>query len=228
MKIHLLTLTNKSEHPNVKNLIESVDVTPDCLHVIHDYDPSLKNLSKIYKIPNYVMSCDTIADTDIICVVDAHDVIFNKKLFTFRDVLQKFINLDVEVVFSTENKCSHHTPAAKAYFQSTCKNRYLNSGVIIAYKKHYVTLFSDIVANMSILNSPHQFSDQRVIGQYLQMFRSNLPVKVHLDTDDTFALTMNSSRDVADCDISSPFVHITFLANLSQLRKYNNFLSYIR
>jgi hypothetical protein len=230
MQIHLVTLTNKSEHPNVKNLLNSInkDIPKSCLHVIRDYDNNLKNLSKIYKTLDYLQNCDTIADDDIICVVDGHDVLFNNKSHNIGDVIPQFIELDVDVVISTENKCSHHTPVAVEYFCSTLEHRYLNSGVTIAYKDKYITLLSDIVKNITTLNSPPRTSDQRVIGQYLATRHHNLPVRVHLDTSDTFASTLNSSTNITYSDIKSFFVHVTFLASSSQQQKYISFLQYIR
>jgi hypothetical protein len=227
MEIHVVTLTDESEHPNVKNLEESLQVSRKKFHVLHDYDKKLKNLSKIYKTLDYVRDCSDIADNDIICIVDGHDVIFNNKLHNLQDIISKFKELGADIVFSTENKCTHHTSAAKQFFESTLpKNRYLNSGVIIAYKKQYVILFSDILENITYLNFPPLYSDQRVIGQYLASFQHNLPVKVHFDTNDVYALTLNSSCNVTCSNIGSFFVHITFLANSSQLKKYNDFLGY--
>lgn len=225
MALHIITLTNKSPHPNVKHLQESISISNDYFHIIQDYDCNLKNLSKIYKTFDYIQNCTSIDDNDIICIVDGHDVLFNKKMYTPDDILTKFKNVKADIIFTTENKCSHHTPAAKLFFEMLFQKRYLNSGVILAYKKSYLILFRDIIDKISILNSPWMFSDQRIIGQYLaNCYIDSLPVAVYLDIDDIFSITVNTSTCL---QFNSLFVHVTFLAMTSQLQKYNTFLEFI-
>lgn len=220
MKLHFITLTNKIEHCNVNNLRKSL--YPYYLHVLNSYDPNIKNLSKLFKVFDFLNTCKSIADNDIICVVDAHDVLFNRRKHNINSLIKTFVGFDTDIVFSTENVCSHHSNDAKIFFESNShvKNRYLNSGVILAYKRKYVEFLRAIISNIDAYKLPGSFSDQQVISRYLASVK---PV-VKLDYDNNLALTLNTATDVCFEDINACFVHVTFLAKSSQLQKYNNFL----
>lgn len=226
MKLYIITLTNKvdNEHHNINELKKSL--YPIELFVIRDYDPHLKNLSKIYKIFDFLKKCNNINDKDIICIVDGHDVLFNRKKHNINTMIDTFLKYNKDIVFSSENKCSHHTTAAKIYLESLTnyKNCYLNSGVVFAYKDKYIEFLTNILTNIDSYKLRDSFSDQQIISKYLATVQPN---NVGLDYNNSLALTLNTSTQVHCEDIISCFVHITFLANSSQLFKYQKFLRYI-
>jgi hypothetical protein len=226
MKLHILTLTNKIEHKqyNVNELKKSL--YPIDLLVIRDYDPNIKNLSKLFKTFDFLIKCNNINDKDVICIVDGHDVLFNKKKHNIHSMMETFLSYDTDIVFSVENKCSHHSDVAKKYLESLSSfaNCYLNTGVIFAYKDKYVKFLTEVLSNIDSYRLPGSFSDQQIISIHLATVQ---PDNVKLDYNNRLALTLNTSTDVCCDDIKACFVHVTFLANSSQLLKYQKLLNYM-
>jgi hypothetical protein len=214
--LHIITITNSLEHKNVDNLRKSV--YPNYLHVINDYDTKLKNLSKIYKIYDYINKSNFLND-DILCIVDGHDVVFNKKKYNVQDIILQFQKLKTDIIFSTENKCSHHSVESKKYFELEHNGYYLNSGIIIAFKQKYIDFLKDIIDNIDIYNKEKYLSDQRIYGNYISQNKCS---NIKMDIDNIFGFTLNSNTNIEYKNIKSFFIHVTFLSNSCQYLKYQN------
>lgn len=228
MKLHIVTLTSKHintnshEHHHLELLKKSFE--PNVLHINNNYNTNIKNLSKIFNTFEYIRTCEKINDNDIVCIIDGYDVIFNSRQYTTDDVIDQFVKSGCDIVFSTENNCAHHSTQTKSFFEASQTNkpfRYLNSGVIIAYKNKYMEMFSDIIQKFDELSTPGSYSDQRIIGNYLTASSTNLYIS--LDFSDSFALTLNTSTDIPD-KINAIFIHITFITKQSQYKKYKTII----
>lgn len=222
MKIYFITLVDKGSIDQTINLQKTL--YPEKLHIIDTYDCELKNLSKIYKTYEYIKTQNDIKKDDIVCIIDGHDMLFNRKLYKGDDIKDKFIEQNVDMIISSESRFSHHCNSVKEFFEQKFKKPfcYLNSGFIIAYKEAYINMFSDIINNIDKYNT-HFKSDQRILSLYImdKTISNNLPVKLTIDDDLIFSTTLNTNTNLKLDEINSFFIHVTFLKNSSQYLKYN-------
>lgn len=222
MNIYFITLVDKGSIDKTINLQKTL--YPEKLHIIDTYDCELKNLSKIYKTYEYIKTQNNIKMDDIVCIVDGHDMLFNRKLYKGDDIKDKFIEQNVDIIISSESRFSHHCNSVKEFFEQKFKKPfcYLNSGFIIAYKEAYINMFSDIINNIDKYNSNFK-SDQRILSLYImdKTISNNLPVKLNIDDDLIFSTTLNTNTNLKLDEINSFFIHVTFLKNSSQYLKYN-------
>jgi hypothetical protein len=231
MDIYFITLVDKDSIDKTINLQKSL--YPEKLHIIDTYDCELKNLSKIYKTYEYIKTQNNIKTNDIVCIIDGHDMLFNRKSGQFTnsckgdDIKKKFIEKNVDIIISSESKFSHHCNSVKEFFEQNFKKPfcYLNSGFIIAYKEAYINMFSDIIDNIDKYKS-HLKSDQRILSLYImdKTISNNLPVKLIIDDDLIFSTTLNTNTNLKLDEINSFFIHITFLKDSNQLLKYNKLI----
>jgi len=225
MHIYFITLVDKNSIDKTINLEKSL--CPEKLHIIDTYDHELKNLSKIYKTYEYISTQNNIKMDDIVCIIDGHDMLFNRKLYNPKDIIKKFINTNVDMIISTESNFSHHCNSVKNFFEKNFKKPfcYLNSGFIIAYKKSYINMFSDIINNINKYKS-HIKSDQRILSLYImdKTMSNNLPIKIIIDDDLIFSTTLNTNTNLKFNEIKSFFIHVTFLKNTIQNSKYNKLI----
>jgi hypothetical protein len=219
--IHVITVTNSVEHKNVHFLKKSLK--PYNLIVLQSYDPKIGNLSKIYKVHDYLINSN-ISDNDVICIVDAHDVVFNNKAGCINDVLSTFNRYDTNIIFSSENTCVHHSDNSKKYFESVYGSNYLNSGISVSIKCEYLNMLKAIIKNIDFYNKDNRSSDQRVIGNFIS---HNTPKNIGLDINNIFSTTLNSKSHINFTNINSFFVHITYLSNPYQLSRYKKFQKFL-
>lgn len=224
VNIYFISLVDKNSINKTINLQNSL--FPDKLHINDKYDYKLKNLSKIYKTYEYILSRDDIKSEDIVCIIDGHDVLFNKKLYKTDELKKKFIETNMDMIISSEPNFTHHCHSVKHFFENTFKRPscYLNSGVIISYKYAYIYIYKDIIDNISKYKSCSK-SDQRIISLYMMNNYNNLPVKFTIDDKQIFATTVNISYKGSLEKIKSFFIHVTFLKDHSQNLKYKNLIN---
>jgi len=225
MNIYFITLVDKNSINKTITLQKTL--YPEKLYIIDTYDNQLKNLSKIYKTYEYISTQNNIKSNDIVCIVDGHDMLFNRKLYNLEDIKKKFIELNTDIIISSESTFSHHCNSVKEFFEQNFKKPfcYLNSGFIIAYKKAYINMFSDIIHNMNKYESSSK-SDQRILSLYImdKTISNNLPVKITIDDDLTFSTTHNNNMKLKLDEIKSFFIHVTFLKDSYQKLKYNKLI----
>jgi len=216
--IHVITITNSVEHKNVYFLKKSLKLHN--LTVLQTYDPQIGNLSKIYKVHDYLINSN-INDNDIICIVDAHDVVFNNKMGCINDVLNTFNSYNTDIIFSSENTCVHHSSNSKEYFESIYGSNYLNSGISVSIKNEYLKMLESIIKHIGFYNQDNLRSDQRVIGNFLTHNKSQ---NIILDIDHVFGITLNKNTNLKLNDISSFFIHVPCLSTVNQQLKYKNLI----
>lgn len=225
MNIYFITLVDKGSIDKTINLQKTL--YPEKLHIIDTYDHELKNLSKIYKTYEYISTQNNIKMDDIVCIIDGHDMLFNKRLYEPKDIKNKFIKTNTDIIISSESKFSHHCNSVKHFFEERFKKPfcYLNSGFIIGYKKAYINMFSDIIDNIDKYKSCYK-SDQRIISLYImdKTISNNLPVKIIIDDDLNFSTTLNTNTNLKLDEIKSFFIHVTFLKHNIQNLKYNKLI----
>lgn len=229
MSVYIITLCDKNNIDKVNVLKNSIKDNYKLI-ILPTYDIQLGNLSKIHKTHDYLLNCDDIQNDDVVCIVDAFDVIYNTNTKII-DLYTTFVEQKRDIIFSSETKFSHHDETVKKYFDllgQNYNNKYLNSGCIIAYKKTYISMFSDIIKcieNKSI-DISHSKSDQRVLSLYIKNYMENDTIKdkqlnISLDYNNVFCTTVNTEYKNDPITIQSPFIHVTFLKNSGQNLKWN-------
>jgi hypothetical protein len=216
--IHIITVTNSIPHKNVHFLSKSLK--PYNLIVLQTYDPKIGNLSKIYKVYDYLINSNINYD-DVICVVDAHDVVFNNKKRCINDVLSIFNSYNTDIIFSSENTCVHHSNNSKEYFESIYGSNYLNSGISVSIKSEYLKMLESIIKNIGFYNQDNLYSDQRIIGNFITHNKSQ---NIILDIYNIFSTTLNSKTHLNFTDINSFFIHVPCLSTANQQLKYKNLI----
>jgi hypothetical protein len=86
-------------------------------------------------------------------------------------------------------------------------------------------MFSDIINNINKYKSSSK-SDQRILSLYImdKTMSNDLPVKIILDDDLIFSTTLNTNTNLKLDEITSFFIHVTFLKNNIQNSKYNKLM----
>lgn len=216
--MYIITISDKQNISKTNVLKTSIDNLYK-LVVLDNYDPNLGNVSKIIKTYEYIQKSEYIKDNDVICIVDGHDVIYNKNKTS--NLLETFIDHKKDIITSCETKFSHQENSVKDFYDNltTFKNKYLNSGFIIAYKWTFLKIFGDIVNNIDTYNIHLNKSDQRILSLYIKDNYDKL--SIGLDYNNIFCTTVNTEYNENIKDINSFFIHVTFLKNQCQKLKYD-------
>jgi len=231
--LYIITLTDKLNYNKTEYLRNSIykNKSDNISFIILDtYDNNLGNLSKIFKINEYIHSNNNISHNDLICIVDGHDLIYNNLYNKDQDkLITDFMYSKNDIVISTETKCSYLDTNTKKFFDEnqspfTQKNIYPNSGFIMTYKYIYLEIFDDIIKKIKILNLDNLKSDQFVISKYIAINSKNFIIK--LDYENTFCTTVNTEHNQNLFDINSYFIHVTFLKHYKQLEKFECILQH--
>lgn len=230
MTIYIITLCDKNNIDKTHFLKASIENNYKLI-ILPTYDIKLGNLSKIYKTYHYLLNCHDIQDDDLVCVVDAFDLIYNKNTKVV-DLYKTFIEQKRDIIISSETKFSHHDACVKKYFDllgNNYKNKYPNSGCIIAYKKSYLVMFGDIInlIENKTIDISHSKSDQRVLSYYICNYKTN-KLNIGIDYNNIFCTTVNTEYTQNLSSIQSPFIHVTFLKHPNQIKKYDSLIDIYR
>ena len=178
------------------------------LQILPIYDFNLKNLSKIYKLYNYLENIEY-EHNDIIVLTDAFDVVCVSnpdKLYSY------FERTKNDILISSENMFGPNYPVIKEYYDNynsvkgieKTKSRYPNSGVIIGKAKKLQTFYKNLTEAMPKLkkffpsNASNTASDQAHIINYLYEINfieyKELKIELDLFDDIVFTNTINEQE----------------------------------
>lgn len=225
-KIFFITLCD-NDGPKVENLKKSLNQE---IIVLPTYDREIKNLSKIFKIQEYLSTASQIGDNDVIVFVDAHDVVWIDKTRTKEDFMNDFIKTGKEIIISAEMSFAHHLPITRPYFDEKyrgCFMKYLNSGMTIAYKAAYLKMLNYIVENFEAkYRTVNNTSDQRVISKFMVDNEELKLVSMDLDHKPYFCTTISNMHYNDPTRIKTYLVHVTWLSNKMQLDRYQKIIKH--
>lgn len=193
------------------------------LFVLETYSPTLGNLSKIFKIREFLEAATELNDDSIIVFADAHDVLCIR--YDMDRLLSDFKATGQDLITGAESIFCHHRDEVLPYFLERYANepaRYLNSGFIIAYKWAYLKMLNYIAQNF-----PEQFmlrdsnSDQQTISTFM-MYNSRLNlIEMDIDSRQRFCHTHTYDNNPLRLEnINSYFVHVTWLSLDIQTKAY--------
>ena len=128
---------------------------------------------KIFAIQNQL---NELKDTDIVCFIDAYDVLVNN---TENQILEKFYSYQSNLLIGAELNC--YPDLYKKYFQETSTNaKYVNSGGYIGYVHSIKHLFNWKTSN-EIVNISRNGGDQTYFIEYYLNNYLNPGLNIKLD-----------------------------------------------
>jgi hypothetical protein len=134
------------------------------------FECKIKGILEFIKKNNY--------DNDIICFIDAYDVLFND---TSENIIRKFYDFSCNIVFSSEINCypyiNKETYEKSSHFSNDSPFKYLNSGGFIGYKKNIMEmlLWKNFDEIKSICKNG---GDQNYFTKYYLEFRNSSNIKL--------------------------------------------------
>lgn len=161
------------------------------------------------------------SNDSLVMFTDAHDFIFVKPA---DDLFERFLELDCDILISTENRCVHHPAASEAYFnrQSSTEFRYLNGGMVIARSAPYKRVLRYFCGLPGFKQDG--VNDQTFWGNLLS---SNAPslANIKLDYDRAFCHVVNNLTEIDPAPADPYSIHVTWQGNPLQKAKFNEVLT---
>lgn len=193
------------------------------LHILSNYCPRLKNLSKIFKIRDFLTSSTNISDDTIVVFTDAYDVLCIR--YDPARLVVDFKETGKDLITGAETVFCHHRSEVLPFFLENYTGKtakYLNSGFIIAYKWAYLKMLNHIANNfVDKYMIRHHYSDQRALSKFmLENVELNL-LKMDIDSSLKFCYTHTYDNNPLCHDkLNCYFVHVTWLALEIQQKAY--------
>jgi hypothetical protein len=193
------------------------------LFVLDTYSHRLGNLSKIFKVRDFLVSASHLRDDTILIFLDAYDVLCIR--YDLAEIAKKFRASGKDLIAGAESVFCHHRPEVLSFFLDRYLEqpaRYLNSGFVIAYKWAYLSMLNHIADNfVQLYMDQHEGSDQKAVSTFM-LHNSRLGlIDMDLDCRQKFCHThAYDNNPLALERINSYFVHVTWLALEIQANAY--------
>jgi hypothetical protein len=174
MSLHIYTYSTSDA--KAKYLFESANVhmlPVENLATTKEWTGFRDKLSAVHK------KIETLPDTDIVCFLDAYDIIVNADADTIH---RTFMMTGADIVFGAETTLDPPSLKSYTYPESSTRFRYLNSGAYIGYVHALKSMFT-------WENYMNCENDQEYVSRY---FLENYTTKrLFLDTKASFVLNMH-------------------------------------
>ncbi len=193
------------------------------LHILSNYCPDLGNLSKIFKIRDFLASATDISDDTIVVFTDAYDVLCIR--YDPEKLVVDFKETGKDLITGAETVFCHHRSEVLPFFLENYTGqpaKYLNSGFIIAYKWAYLRMLNHIANNfVDKYMIRHRYCDQRALSKFmLENLELNL-LKMDIDSNLKFCYTHTyDNNPLCEDKLDCYFVHVTWLALEIQQKAY--------
>lgn len=193
------------------------------LRVLTTYCPRLKNLSKIFKIREFLAAATDISDDAIVVFTDAYDVLCIR--YDPISLVADFKATGQDLITGAETVFCHHRSEVLPFFLTNYlekQARYLNSGFIIAYKWAYLRMLNHIADNfVDRYMVKHRYSDQRALSKFMLENQELNLLKMDIDSSLQFCYTHTYDNNPLCHDrLGCYFVHVTWLALEIQQKTY--------
>jgi len=165
------------------------------LIILDTYDHSIGNFSKLTKFRDFLISFP-LCDDDIICFVDAFDMLCT--CYDPQQMIQVFKNYKKDIIFGAEIFCGpEHTTQVCEYFVENEGELFLNGGFQIGYKKSLLDFHNYIHDNFDVLKSRLEIDRNTEQGILSQVYITGL---FQVGLDRTRRLVNNIVPDFFDRD----------------------------
>jgi hypothetical protein len=233
--------------------------------IIDTYDPAIGNLSKLYKVRDYLSDNQSLfQDDDVVVFVDAHDVVFPPHTDARKNLLdtlrEDFLRTQLDYMVGAETVYAHQLSEHKSFFDDQTDHafRYLNSGFQIGFYRAFMEIYSYIITNLPTYSerirravqelidlrkkehpeyrerelSKRKWAralqnDQNILSQFYvaQKMDGVIPgLQIGMDYKRDFVSTLNAQTPFVPTEVDSYFIHVTWLADPDQRRKFNEVL----
>ncbi|MFC1605645.1 glycosyltransferase domain-containing protein [Pseudomonadota bacterium] len=202
---------------------------------LDNWDPRLHLISKVVKVGEFLKKqSKRLNPNTIVVLIDAHDVVFTNSQLVGRNSLasmaRDFRATGLHYMVSSETRYAHQVPEQKKFFDQLHESpsKYINTG----FQMGYLWAFSQVLAYIADNREQYHFpniNDQGLISQFFveQLTQCVLPdIKVGIDYSRRFVSTLNSKTDFVPEQVNSYFVHVTWLDNEDQNRKFQKVVTF--
>lgn len=133
----------------------------------------------IYKFKLLINYLKTIDENDIVCFMDAYDVLPTKKIINLEQNFRNFHknNSNIKMVIGYEYSENLIMESLSKNYFGTVNNHRLNSGNYIGYCKDILYILTFLLTNNS-----NMIDDQIELTKYANQF----PTEIHIDTEKKF------------------------------------------
>lgn len=232
-ELYFITICDDINHPNLGNLKKSLN---NDLIILDNYDKNIGNLSKIFKLREYLLNDTQIKNDDIVIMIDAYDMLCID--YDKNKIIEKFKNKNLDLIVSAESNFVFHHSIVRPFFEEKYNNhkqKYINSGFIISYKTAYLKMLNHIYknyekkykldkGNIRVINS-----DQRIISYFMYDNNKLNLINMEIDCKEEFCKTLICGYNVYPRDILNYnifFIHTPDIKNTIQTNKYNDYIKY--
>lgn len=196
---------------------------------LETYSPSMGNLSKIFKVREFLASADHLHDESILIFVDAYDVLCIR--YELEELAERFKSTGKDLIMGAETIFCHHRAKVLPFFLERYLSnpaRYLNSGFVVAYKWAYLRMLDHITNNFATLYMDgHHRSDQRAISTFMLYNASLNLINMDIDSNQDFCYTHTYDNNPLQLEvIRGYFVHVTWLELDIQADAYRKIKEY--
>jgi hypothetical protein len=209
-------------HPFIFTLCDTGDARVEGLKsslqggifTLETYSPSMGNLSKIFRVRDFLASADYLQDESILIFVDAYDVLCIR--YELEELAERFKSTGKDLITGAETIFCHHRAQVLPFFLKRYLGhpaRYLNSGFVIAYKWAYLRMLNHIADNfVHLYMDRHHRSDQRAISTFMLHNTSLNLIDMDIDSNQDFCYTHTYDNNPLQLEgIKSYFAHVTWL-----------------
>jgi len=193
------------------------------LFLLETYSPGMGNLSKIFRVRDFLASASHLQDDEIVIFMDAYDVLCIR--YKLEEIADKFKSTGKDLIMGAESVFCHHSSEVLPFFLDRYLDhpaRFLNVGFVIAYKGAYLRMLNYIADNfIELYLDRQQRSDQRVLSTFM-LHNSRLGlINMDIDSKQEFCYTHTYDNNPLLLEqIQSYFVHVTWLTLDIQANAY--------
>lgn len=193
------------------------------LFCLESYAPNLGNLSKIFKVRDFLSAASHLPEDAVVVFVDAYDVLCIRN--NLDELVQRFKDTGRDLIAGAETIFCHHRSTVLPFFLKNYLHqpaRYLNSGFIVAYKWAYLRMLNQIAENfVDHYMLRHRHSDQRAISTFMHLNSTVGWINMDIDCRRQFCHTHTYDNNPLSLeDIHAYFVHVTWLSLDVQAEAY--------
>lgn len=208
------------------------------LIVLDTYDREIGGVSKLTSLREFLDSATSMGSQDVVVFLDGLDVLCVNS--DSSGILSEFRKMKCDIVFAAENRFSHQLVSVKNFYDergAEFRMRYLNSGFFVGYV-HAVREMLAWILDHYPLDMKHHLPSKPIVGRYhdqtlvsrfmWENAQRGGHLRLNLDYGSRLVFTYTQDNlDVPFDKVRGYFVHVCWLKNPANRRKYESILRVI-